>query len=223
MERIPFEFWRTALRTRKLNRMRRLSKWIFTLAAAGGFAAYGQQTGPVQIATGEVKIEYCDADPDLVMATVHVKVIFTNRGKKNLILSRDFGVGEPAEYVTVRDMAGAVVFAPDFSYYETKPIELGKTPDDRLFEIVKPSATVERDLAVGLPVSKKPAGIVGDLTPGNYRISASRSTWPVYSDGDRAKGMRDEWKPYGSLVIMQVRVHDVPVEIALPQQMDACK
>jgi hypothetical protein len=199
-------------------------RWCLLALITVSFPAKCQLSEPLEITTGEVRVEYCDADADLAMATMHVRVVFTNRGKRNLILSRAFSPGEPDEDVSVTDMSGVVLYAPHPTYYGEAPVELGSVPDDKMFEVVEPGASVGRDLVIGLPISKDPAHRIGPIpAQGDYRISARRTTWPFYSDGYRARQMRDLWKRYGSLVIMQVRVHDIHVQISLPQQTKICK
>jgi hypothetical protein len=197
--------------------------WILAPLICVAFSAECQTRAPVGITTGEVRIEYCDNDARLAVATIRVQVVFANRSKKNLILSRDFSPGEPDEYVTVIDMAGKVVLVVHPSYYDTERVEpLGRAPDDKQFEIVKPGTSVEREIVIGLPISKDPS-VTGAVAPGHYRISARRSTWPFYADADRARRTRRQWSKYGLLVVQQVRVDNIGVEISPPHQMPTCK
>src|SRR5207302_5965569 len=88
----------------------------------------GRPSEPVHITVGAVQIESCDNDADLAVATIHVRVVFTNRGKRNLILSRKLG---PDENVRVTDISGSLLYSPHPSYYESDTGELGDNPDDK--------------------------------------------------------------------------------------------
>src|SRR5207302_10373634 len=139
---------------------------------------------------------------------------------RNLILSRKLG---PDENVRVTDISGSLLYSPHPSYYESDTGELGDNPDDKIFEIVKPGASVERDFAIVLPVSKDSSHRVGSApAPGNYLVWASRSTWPFYSDETRANRMRVQWTRHGFLVTRPVRVEGIKVQTSLPKQLPAC-
>ena len=200
--------------------LRHLALVIAYWTYLGTCAAQSHLPESAHITTGRVGVDYCDNGAGLAVATIHIKLTITNRGDKDLILSRRLG---PDENVKVMNPAGAVVYSPHPTFYYTKNDLFGAAPDDSMFEIIKPGKSSEREFIVGLPVSKDPAHLIKPAPPsGEYRVSALRSTWPFYGDEGRARVMRQKWSAFGSLVIGPIKITDVPVRINLPAQMEAC-
>jgi hypothetical protein len=205
-----------------MNKMLRVA-WpsvvLATFAAAS--PRYCKPHGSLQVALGEMHVDYCDADADLALATIHVKVTFTNLGKRYLILSRKLG---PDENLKVTDLSGEEVFSPNITNYETDIPDLGSTSSEKMFEMVKPGASVERDFVTGFYISKDPSHRVDSTpVPGSNRLWVSHSTWPVYGDEARAKQMRDQWIRHGLLVLRPIKLEGIHVDISLPQRMPPCQ
>lgn len=185
-------------------------------------AAVGQQLPRnVMTTTGKSQVQYCDSDADLAVAIIHTTVDFANRGDENVILSRKLG---DIEDLSVSDASGKVVYSPHPSYYGTGTPEFGAAPELKLFEILPPGSTVHRDFVIRIPISKDPTRRIGSTpSPGKYKISAQRSTWPFYGDEDLAVKLERKWAQYGELFIDRIRVKDLPTEISLPYNMPPCK
>lgn len=192
----------------------------FAATIAAGLPAVSQKEGPQPGNVGKPRIEYCDADPHLAMANIHVPITFSNHLRNPMILSRQFG---PPQNVKIADGSGAMVYKPDFRIYETENVTLGSDPDGRMFETIKPGDSAERDFVLGVPVSKDPARPVkATLVPGAYRLWAARSTWPFYADEARARRMQRLWRPSGALVISLVKLTGLRIDIVLPAAIPAC-
>ena len=186
-----------------------------------GTTAHSQEPSRLRIAKGAPQIEYCDNDADLAMATIRVKVKFTNTGKQNLILSRQFG---PDEHIELFDMSGVLVYSPHPSYYESERPQLGDAPNPSVFETVTPDASVVRELTIGIPITKNPTHTVDFLpSAASYRVSASVSTRPFYGDETRAKQVREKWASYGTLVTRRIALNKITVQLRLPPQIPVCK
>jgi hypothetical protein len=205
-----------------MNKIAALLKLVLALGiSAVGPVAGARLPDNARLTVGEVHIDYCDSDPDIAVAVIHVRLAITNRGKQRLILSREFG---PVENYRVSKEAGGLVFSPNLSNYETRKVDFGAAPDAKRFEIVNPGTSTERDFIIDVPISKSPAHRIGSTPPpGNYRISAIRSSWPVYGDEARARECRDRWRRYGLLLIARITIEDIRVRISLPREMPQCK
>jgi len=205
-----------------MNRIASLLKLVPVLGIlAVGPVAEARLPAYVRLTVGEIRIDYCDSDPDVAMAVIHVRLVITNRGEQKLILSREFG---PVENYRVSNEAGAPVFSPNLSNYETRQVDFEAEPDAKRFEIVSQGASTERDFVVDVPISKNPAHRVGPTPPpGNYRISAVRSSWPVYGDEARARECRDRWRRYGLLLFARITIEGIRVRISIPREMSQCK
>ena len=200
----------------------RLPIWILWFAPMLLLTVRGQQPNAVHVSiSGPVRIDYCENDSDLALATIHVTAVLENRGDSNLIVSRELG---PDVDVRVVDELGRTVYSPHPSYYETTDHKFTDKPDDKMFEIVKPGSKVERDFVVGIPVSKNPGHPVsGALPPGAYRVWATRSSWPFYGDETRAELVRRTWSRYGSLVLTTIKVDGIKAQLRLVPKLDACQ
>lgn len=195
--------------------------WAFALRfAALGPVPQDHLPGNVRLTVEGIRIDYCDNDADLAMAAIHIRLRLTNRGKLRLILSRELG---PDQELTVTNEAGAVVYSQHPSIYERRIVDFGAAPDAKWFEIVSQGTSTERDFVIGIPISKNPAHRIGSTPPpGDYIISAIRSSWPFYGDEARARKDRDRWRRYGLLLIAPIRVDRVRVQISLPKEMQGC-
>lgn len=204
-----------------MNRFMRGGLWAFAVASFAILCqASGVPSGRVHISVGGVRVDYCSADPELALATIHVRVTFTNRGKRVLILSRQFG---PDENLRLTTLSGVTVFSPNVTNYETSIPRFGSAPDKKMFELISPGASVQRDFVTGFHVSIDPSRRVDSTPlPGDYRIWVRRSTWPVYGDETGAREARERWARYGLLLIQKVKLQGVRVHISIPQRMTSC-
>jgi hypothetical protein len=203
--------------------MRQICKWgsVFAMILVCGTARC-QTTQALAMAFAEPRIEYCDADPDLVWASIHVTTTFSNRGKENMILSRSFGSNVQ---VAVSDESGVEFYRPDTHFYLTeKTAGPGDAPAPTMFEILMPGESAQRDFVVRVMVSKIAAHRIGSTpTPGTYLLSAVASVWPFYDDRPAVVNRtRALWKRYGTLVTTEVRIKGLRVQISPPQDLQAC-
>ena len=183
-------------------------------------ASVCQKGGAVRIKIIGTRMDYCEVDPDLTAAKVHVLLELLNTASKNAIVSRQLG---PTELIRVTNVSGRDVYHPDYHFLETSNVKLGSTPDNKMFEIVEPGASTERDLVVSVPIAQNSVHpIPGRLLSGDYYLTARRSIWPFYADEGRASEMRSAWKRYGLLDLTPITVRALPVHLSPPRQMEPC-
>jgi len=131
------------------------------------------------------RVEYCDADQDIAWASIHISATFSNRHQESVILSHTFG---PSAETTVSDLSGVEIYMPQLHTYVTEePSEPGEAPDMKVFEILKPGSSTDRELIFSVQVSKDPAHRVDSTpTPGTHLVSAIRALWPFDNDNPQA-------------------------------------
>jgi len=179
-----------------------------------------QKVESVRIRVIGTRIDYCEVDSELTAAIVHISLKLLNTTSKSAIVSRQLG---PTDLIRVTNLSGRDVYRPDYHFLETSNVQLGSAPDNKMFEIVGPHTSVERDLVVSVPIAQNSVrSIPGSVLPGDYYLTARRSIWPFYADEGRANKMRSVWKRYGLLDLTPVTVRALPIHLSAPRQMDQC-
>jgi hypothetical protein len=179
-----------------------------------------QKAGVVRVKIIGTRLEYCEVDPDLAAGKVHVSLKLLNTTSRNVIVSSQLG---PTELIRVTSLSGRDVYRPDYHFLETSNVQLGSAPDNKMFEIVGPHTSVERDLVVSVPIAQNSVrSIPSSVLPGDYYLTVRRSIWPFYADEGRANKMRSVWKRYGLLDLTPVTVRALPIHLSPPRQMEQC-
>jgi hypothetical protein len=197
---------------------------VVLMLVGGGANGYCQLPHGAEVTVGKVAVETCDWDPGLALARIHVTVEVANRGKNNLILSRNL---EGSENYVVADDSGKSVYTfhpTEYGTAATAAPHFGDIPDDKLFEIIPPGSSASRDFAITVPISKSLPNRAGSApAPGNYKTSGQRRAWPFFDDGDHARQVRRKWERYGELLIGPIQVRNVPVQVSLPKNIRECE
>jgi len=174
--------------------------------------------GQPSVGVETASIQWCEADQDIAIAHVLIRVKFTNDSGAKLILSR---LLIPQLDLRVFGPQGESV--PPLDEHNLAYGKIGRAPDTERFEILTPGESSFRELTVSFLVSRNTAHPVHSVPiQGRYRILGTLSTWPFWNDTQRAMRTKRLWKQYGNLVTEDVKINLAKVEIHVPEDMKNC-
>ena len=189
----------------------------------GGHAARApiggeRQEPPLRLTTGIVGQRYLKNDDGSLTLHLQLRLRYTNVGYQPLILYK--GSKLIHRHTTSRSAADAEAgrFTSDYalSISSAGGAELDESSLDRLFVILQPGESYERDAlnVVALQVTPDAPETPGAaLTPGEYVLQVTTSTWPDSEELARELGGR--WQGAGLLW------HDPAVSAPVPFRVEA--
>jgi hypothetical protein len=185
-----------------------LAVLLLTLAAPRTPAVETDDRAPLRLTAEVVGRRYCAGDR-LNLLQLNVRLRYQNVGGRKLIVYR----GKNLFYQT-RIRGGAAkpyeVVVTNSRYNDAEPEPLGEHKPGGAFVTLRPGATYETEIVVGVGVARGER-LANTITPGVHTLQVITSSW--YESRRLAEELRERWRGSGLLWIDPVA--------ALPLNFDA--
>ncbi len=177
-----------------------------------------EQESPLQLTVKIVGSEYCAADSELDSLRLKVRLIYTNRGKQQLILYK--GTPLVSRIIISRNAADAAAKRFEVNSSLTQLTSAGSkcyqgAAPNRCFILLPPNASFEAETVIGTFVVRGDAReIAGAVKSGNHVLQVEVITW--HESDDMAKNLRARWLRYG--LLWYEPITSAPAPLAVQQQ-----
>jgi hypothetical protein len=196
---------------------------LLLFVAAGPVSAQ-----PKQLLTLTVEVlrqRYCAAGADAASLETKLKLRYVNSGNEKLILYKGHDLFYQTRIRSVpkhEDTRPYEITFLNSRYFDEEFEAIDEPAPSRVFVILDPGATFERELVVGI-------GVVGDganqgaasVKAGSHTLQLIVSTW--YKTISLAQKLRERWKQKGYLWFQPLRTNPVALNIEVPKSLPQCK
>jgi len=166
--------------------------------------AFGTQTSipkqPLALTVEIASLQYCTVNSDLTSLQMKLKLRYTNVGQQKLILYK----GHDLFYqIKIRSLSAGTMKPSEVTflnsrYFDEQPEPIEQPSPSRVFVILAPGATYEREIVSGMAVAGKEAYRGNSvLIDGDYTLQLTVSTW--YKSKSLAQKLRQLWEQKGLL------------------------
>jgi len=160
-----------------------------------------EQESPLQLTVKIVGSEYCAADSELDSLRLKVQLIYTNRGKQQLILYKSSRL--ISRTMISRNFADAAAKRFEVNASLTQLASGGNkcytgAAPNKCFVVLPPGGSYEVEAIAGIFVVKGDAReITGAVKSGDHVLQVEVITW--HESDEMAKNLRARWLRYGLL------------------------
>lgn len=188
-------------------------------------AAFGQQVNtakqPLVLTVEIISQQYCALNSDLTSLQMRLKLRYTNTGDQKLILYKGHDLFYQTKVRASSTGADEVTFL-NSRYFDDEPEPIEGSSPSRVFVVLPPGATYEREIVMGMGVAGQPSNpgkqTIGE---GEHSLQLIVSTW--YKSRSLAQKLRQQWERRGLLWFDAVASKPVLFTVERPSSLVPCK
>ena len=188
-------------------------------------AAFGSQINtakqPLVLTVEIISQQYCTINSDLTSLQMRLKLRYTNVGNEKLILYKGHDLFYQTKIRALSTGADEVTFL-NSRYFDEEPEPIEQPSPSRVFVILAPGATYEREIVMGMGVAGQVSNL-GNQTigEGGHSLQLIVSTW--YKSRSLAQKLRQQWERKGLLWFDAVASKPIPFTVERPNSLRPCK
>jgi hypothetical protein len=208
-------------------RLSRLLGSIFFLWLNGAAVFAAQINIPKQQLVLTVEItgqQYCTINPDSGSLQMKLKLQYTNVGHQKLILYK----GHDLFYqIKIRSLSTGTMKPYDVTllnsrYFDEQPEPIEQPTPSRVFVILAPGTTYEREIVSGIGIASQEAKRGNSmLIDGEHTLQLTVSTW--YKSKSLAQKLRQQWERKGLLWFESVVSTPIHFTVTWANAVAPCK